>query len=106
MALHSGSLEILIEQAKFQPDIAVALAEAIDMAITGASLVTQPVLDARVAALEVKVEARLMALRSEIKADMQEIKAELIRWVFLVMLGNVALGAGATAILNALQHAR
>ena len=28
-----------------------------------------------------------------------------MRWVLLVMLGNVALGAGATAIVNYLQHA-
>lgn len=100
MPLHNGSVEILIDKAKFQPDVAVAVAEAIDMAITGASLVSTPVLDVRVSALE----ARLMAWRSEMKADMQEVKAELIRWVFLVMLGNVALGAGATAILNAVQH--
>lgn len=90
MPLHSGSVAKLIEKARFQPDVAMAVAEAIEMAVTDADLVTRQMLDARVA---------------EIKADMHEIKAELIRWVFLVMLGNVALGAGATAILNALQHA-
>jgi hypothetical protein len=34
------------------------------------------------------------------------VKAELVRWVFLVMIGNVALSTGATALLNALQHSR
>lgn len=89
MPVYSGSVERLIEKARFEPDVAMAVAGAIEMAITDADLVTRQMLDARVA---------------EIRADMHEIKAELIRWVFLVMLGNVALGAGATAILNALQH--
>lgn len=48
MSLHTGSVEIRIEKAKPQPDIVVAIAEAIDMATTGASPVTTPVLDARV----------------------------------------------------------
>jgi hypothetical protein len=39
-----------------------------------------------------------------LQTQIQEVKAELVRWVFLVMLGNVALSAGATALLNALQH--
>lgn len=50
---------------------------------------TVPVLDNRVDALRVEIQA---------------LKAELVRWVFIVMLGNVALTAGITAILNTLQR--
>jgi hypothetical protein len=50
------------------------------------------------AALEAKIDRRY----GELETAMERIKAELIRWVFLVMLGNVALTAGATAVLKAL----
>jgi hypothetical protein len=39
-------------------------------------------------------------------AALQKTKAELVRWVFLVMLGNVALSLAANAVLNTLQHLR
>jgi hypothetical protein len=54
-----------------------------------AQLVTVPILDARLAQLETKIE---------------RIKAELVRWVFLAMLGNVALNGTAAAVLNAFKH--
>jgi hypothetical protein len=80
-----------------------------------AELVTVPVLDARLANLESKLTATIQELRHELKSDilrlearfearLEQTKAELVRWVFLVMLGNVALSAGATAILNAFAH--
>jgi hypothetical protein len=47
--------------------------------------------------------AALDVLR-KIDVTNERTKAELVRWVFLVMLGNVALSAGATALLNVLQH--
>jgi hypothetical protein len=34
---------------------------------------------------------------------MERTKADLVRWVFLTMLGNVALSAGATVVLNAFK---
>ncbi len=99
--MQAASVTILIEKAKLQPDTAVAIAEAIDMAITAADLVTVPILDARLDALRNELRADM----SELRAEMHGIKSELVRWVFVVMLGNVALGAGATALVNALQHA-
>jgi uncharacterized small protein (DUF1192 family) len=88
--MQAATVAILIEKAAFEPNKAVAVAEAIDVAIAGAEWVTVAVLDARL---------------SELKAEIKEVKAELVRWVFVVMLGNVALGAAATALVNALQHA-
>ena len=92
--MQAATVAILTDKASFQPNIAVAIAEAIDMAIAGAELVTVPVLDARLSELE-----------TEMKTEIREVKAELVRWVFVVMLGNVAMSAAATALLNALQHA-
>ena len=92
--MRAATVAVLTEKAAFEPNIAVPIAEAIDVAIAGAELVTVSVLD-----------ARLSALKSEIRGEIQEVKAELVRWVFVVMLGNVALSAAATALVNALQHA-
>jgi hypothetical protein len=50
------------------------------------------------------LESKLSASVQELETRMERNKSELIRWVFLVMLGNVALSAGATAILNAFGH--
>jgi len=91
--MQAATVAILVEKAEFKHATAVAIADAIDVAIAGADLVTVSVLD-----------ARLGELKAELQRQIQEVKAELVRWVFLVMLGNVALSAGATALLNALQH--
>ena len=91
--MQAATVAILVEKAEFKHATAVAIAEAIDVAIAGADLVTVSVLD-----------ARLGELKAELQRQIQEVKAELVRWVFVVMLGNVALSAGATALLNALQH--
>ena len=100
MVMQAATVEVLVTKAKFEPAVALAVAEAIDMAIAESQLVTIPVLDARFSVLEARIDAKFSA--SDTK--MQAIKAELVRWVFLVMLGNVALTAGITAILNALQR--
>jgi hypothetical protein len=54
--------------------------------------------------LESKTDLSRTHLEKKIEVTNERTKAELVRWVFLVMLGNVALSAGATAILNVLQH--
>jgi tRNA U34 5-carboxymethylaminomethyl modifying GTPase MnmE/TrmE len=117
-----AAVDVLIEKGKFEPHAALAVAEAIDTAMTQAQIVTVPILDARLAELKADTRISLVSLKSHLekridnlenkievtsertKAELERTKAELVRWVFLVMLGNVALSAGATAILNVLQH--
>jgi hypothetical protein len=89
MTLNAVAVELLIEKGGFEPRVALGIAEAIETSMTQAQFVTVPILDARLAQLEVKIERT---------------KAELIRWVFVVMLGNVALNAAAAAVLNAFKH--
>jgi hypothetical protein len=56
--------------------------------------------DRKLGELESKFDRRF----GELETRMERHKAELVRWVFLVMLGNVALSAGATAVLSAFKH--
>jgi hypothetical protein len=67
--------------------------------------------DLKLGDLESRVDRKLGELESkfdrrfgELETRMERHKAELVRWVFLVMLGNVALSAGATAVLSAFKH--
>jgi hypothetical protein len=91
MTLNAVAVEILIDKAGFEPRVAMGIAEAIETSMTQAQIVTVPILDVRVAQLEVKIES---------------VKSELVKWVFVVMLGNVALNAIATALLHAFQHSQ
>ena|SRR6266567_9096383 len=119
MAIHAAAVEILIEKSRFEPEVALGIAEAIEASLMGAQFVTVPILDARLQELRTEMRISLMSLENKFNASIQELKsdmlrmearfearleqtkAELVRWVFLVMLGNVALSAGATALLNA-----
>lgn len=172
MALHAETVGILVEKAKFQPEVALGVAEAIEFAMTQAQFVTVPILDARLhgiyaelRVLEGKLDASIQVnkadmqrlgaerqadmqrlgaereadmqrlgaerqadsqrlgaerqsdmqrLRAESQADMgrfsaeinaklAEMEAKLVRWVFLVMLGNVALSLTGNIVLNALK---
>ena len=128
MALHAETVEILVEKAKFEPAVALGVAEAIELAMTQAQFVTVPILDARLHAVSAEIrllEGKLDAGTKQHKADMQrlsaeldaklnvqfakmdtklaEMEAKLVRWVFLVMLGNVALSVAATTVLNAFK---
>ena len=128
MALHAATVGILVEKAKFEPEVVLGVSEAIELAMTQAQLVTVPILDARLheVSAEIRVlEGKLDASTKEHKADLDaklnvqswkmdtqfakmetklaEMEAKLVRWVFLVMLGNVALSLAATTVLNALE---
>jgi hypothetical protein len=128
MALHAATVGILVEKAKFEPEVALGVAEAIELAMTQAQFVTVPILDARLHEVRAEIrvlEGKLDASIREHKADMQrlsmeldaklnaqfakmetklaEMEAKLVRWVVLVMLGNVALSLAATTVLNAFK---
>ena len=80
MAIHAEAVEILVSKGRFDPQVAIGIAEAIEVSMNRTQLVTVPILDAR----------------------LQELKTELVRWVFLAMLGNVALSTGTAAVLKAM----
>jgi hypothetical protein len=133
MALHAAAVEILIEKGRFEPEVALGIAEAIEASMMHAQFVTVPILDARLQELRAETRMSLMSLEGtidrkfgeldgkvdrrcaeldakidrrcgDLETKLEATKAELMRWVFLVMLANVALSAGATAVLNAFKH--
>lgn len=93
MTLNAVAVELLIDKGGFEPRIALGIAEAIETSMTQAQIVTVPILD-----------ARLQELKALLEIKIESTKAELIRWVFVVMLGNVALNVAAAVVFNALKH--
>lgn len=90
MAIHAQAVEILVRKARFEPDVALGVAEAMEVSITLAQLVTVPVLD-----------ARLQELKHALEVSLEKTKADLVRWVFLTMLGSAALSAFSSQLLKA-----
>jgi hypothetical protein len=139
MALHASTVGILVEKAKFEPEVALGVAEAIELAMTQAQFVTVPILDARLhevraeirvlegkldsnskahkadmqrlsaeldtklARMDAKMDAKLARMDAKLDAKLAQMEARLVRWVFLVMLGNVALSLAANTVLNAFK---
>ena len=93
MSMQAATLEIL-EKADLPPRQARAIAQAIEleMAAGHAAIATRHDLHD----LRHELKADLRDLRNEIKVNMAEHKTELVRWVFLCILGQTAmlLGAG------------
>jgi hypothetical protein len=129
MNLNAVAVERLIEKGGFEPRVAMGIAAAIETSMTQAQFVTVPILDVRFKDLDVRLDARFKDLDVRLDARFKEIdarfkefdarlketelrlelkiagvKSELVRWVFVVMLGNVALNAVATALLHVFQH--
>jgi hypothetical protein len=200
MASQAATVDLLVKKAKFEPPVAMAVAEAIDNAMTESQFVTVPILDARLAEfradirdgllrqehtidgtrvslenkidttrkdLETKIDTTRVDLENKIdatridlerkidatrvdldrkidagfakvevgfanvginfahvggglaklqeviaglsaqmatKADLERTKAELVRWVFVTMVGNAVLGAASALIVDALRH--
>jgi len=104
MTSQAETVELLVRKANFPPQVALAVAEAIDNAMTHSQLVTVPILDARLAAVNERISVLEERLIKEIHVTSERTKSELARWVLLAMLGSTAIGIGATAVTNAIQH--
>ena len=169
--MHAATVDIMTKKARLDSDTAMAIAEAFDVAIQHAQLVTVPMLDVRLAELRsdmntrfaefatkvdqrfaefatkvdqrfasvdarfaalqsyiderfAKVDARFLALEARVSAleakmeagfalqeerlgkMLEALKSEVVRWVFLAVLGNTALAAGVNALMNSFQHLR
>jgi hypothetical protein len=67
MALHAATVGILIDKSKFEPEVALGVAEAIELAVTQAQFVTVPILDARLH--EIKTDLRVLHEKVDAKLD-------------------------------------
>jgi hypothetical protein len=72
--MQAATVELLERKGQFPSEQALAVAEAIDMAIADPQLVTVPILDARFAASEAKVDARFAV--HEAKMDARFVASE------------------------------
>jgi DNA anti-recombination protein RmuC len=90
MSMEAAAVDRLIEKGRFQPDVAQAIAESVDITIKAANLVTLPVFEARFAAAELKAEARFGALEKSIES----VKA----WVTYLYAGLVVALFSALAV--------
>jgi hypothetical protein len=111
----SGRKRRVIRKAKFEPQVALAVAEAIDNAMTDSKFVTVPILDARLAELREGLSKDIAAcnerigvtserLLKEIGVTNDRTRADLVKWVLLAMLGSVAISAGAIAVNQTIEH--
>jgi hypothetical protein len=66
--MQAATVELLERKGRFPSEQALAVAEAIDMAIADSQLVTVPILDARFAVTEAKVDARFTAHEGRVDA--------------------------------------
>jgi len=129
MATQAAAVDLLMNKGEFEPQVALAIAEAVAIIMTETQVVTVPVLDSRVAALDHKIEGLRTELEGKIeltraqlenkidiavarlekaiavtsatmKAELATTKAELVRWVFVATVGSVFLQGMTSAIVN------
>ena len=111
MTSQRETVELLVRKANFQPHVALAVAEAIDNSIRDSQFVTVPILDARLAELNARfaelkamIEVSSERLSKEIVATNERTRADLARWVLLVMLGSVAIATGAAEVTRVIHQ--
>ena len=66
--MEAAAMDKLVEKGEFRSQVAQAIAEAIDITIKAANLVTVPVLDARFAQFDAKMEARFGSIEKALEA--------------------------------------
>ncbi len=123
--MQAATVEVLVQKGKLDPPVALAVAEALDMAIGSAQLVTIPAMDsrflaseakvdarfkelearmdARFAAAQARVDARFEATEARMDARLQKMKTDLIFWIIAAVVGNSYLPKIAEVIAEALR---
>lgn len=76
MAIHAEAVEILVHKAHFEPEVALSVAEAIEVAINLAQVVTVPVLDLRLQELRHDIKSDLAEMRTEMISEFEKMRAE------------------------------
>lgn len=117
MAVQIATLDILTRRAHFEPEVARAIGDAIDLEMNTSrdQLATKSELKAEIALLRSDLKSGLAELRAEIKQDIAKLRAEvkedianckadMIRWMFSAMLAQTMLFVGLMYFM--LQHMR
>jgi uncharacterized protein HemX len=88
--MEAAAMDKLVEQGDLSPRVARAIAEALDITIKAANLATIPMLDARFAQQDAKMEARFSAIEKSIESTKV--------WAILLYVGLAAAGFGGLAV--------
>jgi len=117
--MRADTIELLTTKGRFQTEQAVILAEAIDMSVQDAQLVTTPIMnarffefEARFTAFEAKMEARFVAFEAKMEARFVAFEAKMdqkfdrlrLQLIIAIILSNVAMGPLGVALLEALKR--
>ena len=70
------TVETLVKKGRLEPEVAVAVAEAMDQTIVHAELVTVPILDARLAISKADFDARFAAFSAQVDARFAAFSAQ------------------------------
>jgi hypothetical protein len=101
-------VDLLSGKGKFSTEQALVIAEAVDMAIEKAQIVTVPVLDARFAVSDARMESGFAAVNARIDSLEARIAAKLERWavrlVVAMLVSQTALGPIGMSTLDALRR--
>jgi hypothetical protein len=114
--MQAATVELLERKGQFPGEQALAVAEAIDMAIADQQPVTVPILDARFAASDAKMDARFVASDAKMDARFAQsdtriaaLEARLDRFrlqiIIAILIGHVALGPVGMAIVEVIRRA-
>jgi hypothetical protein len=111
--MQAATVELLTRKGQFPGEQALAVAEAIDMAIADPQRVTVPILDARFAASKAEMDARFTASEAKMDARFAQSDARIaaldarldrfrLQIIIAILIGHVALGPMGIAIVEAI----
>lgn len=89
--MQAVTIEMLVQKGKFDLPTAVAIAEALDMTLVNAQVVTVPLLDARLAMLRSEMTAGFKAAEARTDEKLQRMKTDLIFWIIGAVAGTAFL---------------
>ena len=76
MAIRAEAVDILVRKGRFEPEVALGIAEAIEVANSLSQLVTIPDLDARLQDLKHEIKDDIQMLAGEMRATRTELEGE------------------------------
>jgi hypothetical protein len=103
--MQAATVELLKRKGQFPSEQALAVAEAIDMAIADQQLVTVPILDARFAASKAEMDARFAQFDARIAALEARLDRFRLQIIIAILIGHVALGPVGVAIVKEIGRA-
>jgi hypothetical protein len=110
--MKAATLETLQQEGRLAPQQALAVAEAIDVALAEAQFVTVPIMDARFDVMDARMDTKIEALKGGLELKIEALRngfdkrlASLeIRLILAVVLSSLAVGPLGVKVLDALVH--